>query len=240
MNTRTELQIGDLLIDVVYKDIKNIHLSVHPPTGRVRISAPYRIKLDTLRVFAISKINWIRKQQERLKNQERETKREFINRESHYYLGKRYLLEIKESNTKPKINLNHNTIEMYVKPNTTRDERERILNQWYREELRLKVAEFIEKWENRMGLKIKEFRIKKMKTRWGTCNIRERRIWFNLELAKKPINCIEYIVVHEMVHLFEKRHNERFKSLMDYYLPMWREYKKELNQQPISHFEWDY
>lgn len=240
MNTRTELQIGDLLIDVIYKDIKNIHLSVHPPTGRVRMSAPHRVKLDTLRVFAISKINWIRKQQERLKNQARETKREFINRESHYFLGKRYLLKVIEHSSSPKVQLNHDKIELYIKPNTSRDKREILLNQWYRERLKELIPPYIEKWESIMNVKVDEYGIKRMKTRWGTCNIKAKRIWLNLELAKKPIECIEYIVVHEMVHLLEKKHNERFKSLMDYYLPMWKVYKKELNQQPISHFEWDY
>ena len=234
------LKLGDISVDVIYKNIKNIHLSVHPPSGRVRISSPTRIPIDTLRVFAISKLSWIKKQQQKLKSQEREAPREFISRESHFYLGKRYLLEVNEAKTTPKVKLKHDSIEMFVKPESSLEKRRSLLNEWYRERLKEIIPAIIVKWEKTLKVKVDEFGIKQMKTRWGTCNTKARRIWINLELAKKPIHCIEYIVVHEMVHLLERKHNERFIAIMDRYLPQWKQYKKELNRFPVSHSEWEY
>jgi predicted metal-dependent hydrolase len=234
------MELGDISVDVIQKDIKNIHLSVYPPAGRVRISAPLRIGLDNIRVYAISKINWIRKQQDKLRSQERETQREYIARESHYYLGKRYLLKVIVHNAPPKVILKHDTIELYIKPNTRLSKRKEIMDGWYRQNLKTTLPEIIAKWEKKMRVKVSEFGIKKMKTRWGTCNTKANRIWLNLELAKKPKLCLEYIVVHEMIHLLERCHNERFTAYLDKYMPQWRSCKEELNRFPISHTNWNY
>jgi predicted metal-dependent hydrolase len=237
---RQKINLGEISIDVFFKDIKNIHLSVHPPSGRVRMSSPHRIKLDTLRIFAISKLSWIKKQQQRMKNQERETQREFITRESHYYLGKRYLLKVIEHNYPPKVEIKHDTIELYIKPDTPGEKRQEILNDWYRERLKELIPAYIENWEKVMNVKVDEWAIKRMKTRWGTCNTNVKRIWINLELAKKPIHCLEYIIVHEMVHLLERKHNYKFKAYMNQFLPQWKQQRQELNKIPISHTDWSY
>lgn len=234
------IEIGDILIDVEQKDIKNIHLSVYPPKGRVHISAPKRMDLDTVRVFAISKLRWIRKQQENFIKQERETQREYLTRESHHFLGKRYLLKVTERDSINTIVLKKNEIQMYVRPETSAEKRKEIIDEWYRSELKKLVPNIISKWETKIGVHCDEFGIKKMRTKWGTCNIEAKRIWLNLELAKKPIECVEYIVVHELIHLIERRHNEHFKSLMEEFMPKWRFYREELNRLPFSHLDWRY
>ena len=235
-----QLKLGNITVDVVQKNIKNIHLSVYPPAGRVRISAPSRMDLATIRVFVISKLSWIKKQQLKLRNQERETSREFINRESHYFNGKRYLLKVTERDAAPKVILKHNAIELYVRPETDAVKRKSILDEWYRRKLKETVPSLIEKWEGKMNVQVNEFGIKKMKTRWGTCNRQAKRIWLNLELAKKPAECLEYIVVHEMAHLLERKHNGRFIALMTEFMPEWRFYKDELNRLPITQADWNY
>lgn len=235
-----QLKLGNITVDVVQKNIKNIHLSVYPPTGRVRISAPNRIGLDTIRVFVISKLSWIKKQQTRLRNQEREAQREFINRESHYFNGKRYLLKVTERDAAPKVVLKHSTIELHVRPETDAMKRKSILDEWYRRKLKETVPSLIEKWEKKINVQVNEFGIKKMKTKWGTCNIKAKRIWLNLELAKKPPECLEYIVVHEMVHLLERNHSDKFIALMTEFMPKWRFYKDELNRLPVTHVDWNY
>jgi len=235
-----QLKLGTITVDVVQKNIKNIHLSVYPPTGRVRISAPNRMDLATIRVFVISKLSWIKKQQTRLSNQEREAQREFINRESHYFNGKRYLLKVTERDAAPKVVLKHSDIELYVRPGTDVVKRKAILDEWYRQILKETVPSLIEKWEKKMNVQVNQFGIKKLKTRWGTCNRQAKRIWLNLELAKKPPECLEYIVVHEMVHLLERNHNDRFIASMTKFIPKWRFYKDELNRLPVSHVGWHY
>lgn len=241
MNIKTQkMRLGELSVDVVQKDIKNIHLSVHPPTGRVRISAPLRMDLDTIRVFAVSKISWIKKQQTKLCSQQREAPRDYITRESHFYMGRRYLLEVVEENAPVNVILKHDAIQLHIRPDTPTEKRQSILEEWYRRKLKEIVPEMIAKWEKKMRVEVSEFGIKKMRTRWGTCNIEAKRIWLNLELAKKPVHCMEYILIHEMVHLLERRHNERFVAYMDKFLPQWRAYKEELNRFPISHVEWNY
>jgi predicted metal-dependent hydrolase len=235
-----QIMLGDISIDVVQKDIKNVHLSVYPPSGRVRISAPIRMDLDTIRVFAISKLSWIRKQQSKLRSQERETPREYITRESHYYLGKRYLLKVIEHDAATKVEIKHDIIEMYIRPNTGSEKREKILNEWYRHRLKEIIPGIIVPYENAMQVNVAEFAVKKMKTKWGACNREAKRIWLNLELAKKPRECIEYIVVHEMVHLLERHHNERFIAFMEKFLPKWKFYKEELNRRPLRHENWSY
>ena len=235
-----QIELGNIKIDVELKNIKNIHLSVYPPNGKVKISAPERMDLDTIRVFTISKLKWIKKQQEAFKNQERETPREYLTKESHYFKGKRYLLKVIEHDTKPKVILKHSAIELYIRPNATIEKRKQILNEWYRAELKKIVPKMIEKWEKKIGVKSNEFGIKKMKTKWGTCNTKAKRIWLNLEIAKKPFECLEYIIVHELVHLLERRHNEKFVKYMNEFMPKWRFYREELNRLPFSHVDWNY
>jgi len=235
-----QLRLGDIDIDVEQKDIKNIHLSVYPPVGRVRISAPLRLDLDTIRVYALSKLNWIKKQQAKLRGQDREAPREFLDRESHYYNGNRYLLKVVELEAPPKIELKHSTLVLFVRPDTPTEKRQRILDEWYRAQLKIVVPVLIEKWEKKLNVKVYEFGIKKMKTRWGSCNREAKRIWLNLELAKKPPECLEYVVVHEMVHFLERKHNDIFTAYMNEFLPKGRFYKDELNRLPVKHETWNY
>ncbi len=235
-----QIELGHIVIDVDQKDIKNIHLSVYPPLGKVKISAPKRIDLDTIRVFAISKLGWIKKQQEIFENQERETPREYLTRESHYFKGKRYLLKVIEREASPKVILRHSEIELHIRPSATIEKRKRVLDEWYRAELKKIVPKIIEKWEKKIGVKSNEFGIKKMRTKWGSCNTEAKRIWLNLELAKKPAECLEYIIVHELVHLSERSHNDKFVRYMNEFMPKWRFYKDELNRLPFSHVDWNY
>ena len=209
----TQVILGDIAVDVMLKDIKNVHLSVHPPTGRVRISAPKRMSLDTIRVFAISKLGWIKQQQKKLRRQERETPREYLDRESHYVWGKRYLLKVDEADSAPEVKLKHSKIILRVRPGTNNDTRQAIVSQWYREQIKTAVPELIEKWERMIGVKLERVFVQKMKTKWGSSNPRARSIRLNTELAKKPRDCLEYVVVHEMLHLLERHHNDRFTAI---------------------------
>jgi len=233
------IKIGDIAINVIYKDIKNVHLGVYPPAGRVRISAPLRMKPDVIRVFAISKLAWIKKQQSKFRSQPRETARDYVTRESHYFRGKRYLMKLIERNAPPSIELKHDVIEMYVRPNTGHEKRQVILEEWYRSNLKEIVPGIIARYEKKMKVKVNDFGVKKMKTKWGTCNSKAGRIWLNLELIKKPKEYIEYIIVHEMTHLLERHHNELFVAYMDKFLPKWRFYKEELNRLPSGHVDWN-
>lgn len=235
-----QISLREISVDVTYKDIKNIYLSVYPPIGKVRISAPLRLDLDTIRIFAITKLGWIRKQQTKLSEQERESSREYINRESHYYLGERYLLKVSEIDFPPKVLLNHSTIEMHLRPTSDVEKREEILDEWYRERLKEIIPSIIRQWEKTLNVDVKAFGVKKMKTKWGSCNPKAGRIWLNLELGKKPLQCLEYVVIHEMVHLLERKHGERFTAHMDKFLPMWKSSKDELNRFPLSHQDWNY
>jgi predicted metal-dependent hydrolase len=235
-----EIQLGEINIEVTQKDIKNVHLSVYPPFGQVKIAAPTRMDLDTIRIYAITKLAWIRKQQKKIKSQKREAPREYLTQESHYYLGKRYMLKVIEHNLAPFLKLKHNTIELYIRPKTDTAKRKEILDQWYRTKLKEMIPILITKWEKVMAVEVKDFGIKKMKTKWGTCTIEAQRIWLNLELAKKPTNYLEYIIIHEMTHLLERNHNSRFVALMNQFMPNWREVKEELNRLPVSHVEWTY
>ena len=235
-----QVKLGNITIDVELKDIKNVHLSVYPPSGRVRIAAPLRMDLDTIRIYAISRLGWIKEQQQKFLKQVREAPREYLDKESHYFLGSRYLLKVIILEAPPMVNVKHNTIEFYVRPNTDIPKRQVILDEWYRHQLKQLAPPVIEKWEKTMGVSINEFAIKKMKTKWGTCNREAKRIWLNLELAKKPFHCIEYIIVHELAHMLERTHNEKFIVMMDNFLPEWKQLKNELNKLPISHLDWVY
>jgi predicted metal-dependent hydrolase len=235
-----EIKLGKIKIEVEQKDIKNIHLSIYPPHGVVRIAAPTRMDLDTIRVFAISKLSWIKKQQAAFNEQKRETPREYLTRESHYFLGERYLLKVIEVDVKPKVVLTFKEIELYIRPNTLIEKRKVILDEWYRSELKKRLPELITKWENKIGVQSNSFGVKKMKTKWGTCNTEAKRIWLNLELARKPLICLEYIIAHELIHLIERSHNQRFVSLMDEFMPLWRSHRQLLNTLPFSHVDWKY
>lgn len=235
-----ELTLGGIDIEVVQKNIKHVHLSVLPPEGQVRVSAPLHIDQETLRAYIITKLPWIRKQQQKLQAQVREAPRDMVGGESHYFNGQRYLLEIVERNSVPEVDLGHHTITLYVRPGTAPDKRLAILREWYRANLKERLPPIIGHYEKLMGVKVAEFGVKQMKTKWGTCNPAAGRIWVNLELAKKPASCLEYIVVHEMVHLLEPSHNKRFKSLMEQYMPNWRGYRDELNSLPVRYEDWGY
>lgn len=236
----TNITLGTLDIEVDRKDIKNIHLSVYPPDGRVHIAAPERMELDTIRVFALGKLPWIRAQQEKFRQQVRETPREYLARESHYFLGQRYLLAITERDQPPAVVRHHRKLELVVRPGASIEKRRQVLEQWYRQKLKQEVAQMITHWEPIIGVKSRAFGVKKMRTKWGTCNPDAARLWFNLELVKKPRTCIEFIVVHELVHLLERTHNERFIGYMDLFLPNWRQRREELNALPFRHVEWEY
>ncbi len=235
-----QIVISNIKIDVVKKDIKNLHLAVYPPTGRVRIAAPLKTKNETIRLFAVSKLGWIKKHQRTFEGQVRESAREFASGESHYFNGKRYLLKITEHNASTRVELHHKRIELFIKRNSTSKQRAKALKDWFREQLKSQIPNLIEKWESRMGVQLNDWGVKQMKTKWGTCNIEAKRIWLNLELVKKPGRCLEYIIVHEMVHLLERHHNDYFVAHMDRFLPQWKTTKKELNSLPVSHSDWDY
>ncbi len=234
------IQLGDFVAEVIQKDIKNVHLSVYPPTGRVRISAPLHMSLDTIRVFAISKLAWIKQEQKKQREQERETRREYLDRESHYLWGKRYLLKVVESEAAPRVQPEHRTLLLRVRPGTDEAGKRAVIARWYRDKLKEAVPPLIAKWEPLMGVKVARFFIQQMKTRWGSCNPAAGNLRFNSELAKKPPQCLEYILVHEMAHLLEPTHNTRFQQLMDGFLPLWRHHRDELNRAPLAHVDWKY
>ena len=236
----TQFHLGEIAVDVVKKDIKNIHLSVYPPAGRVRISAPLRMDIDTIRVFAITKLAWIKSQQQKLRAQEREMPREYLDRESHYVWGKRYLLKVEEKDAAPEVELKHSKMILRVRPATSYERKQEILEAWYREQLKEAVPALFAKWEPLMGVKVGKLFVQKMKTKWGGCSPDTSSIRLNTDLAKKPPECLEYIVVHEMAHLLEPTHNSHFIALMDQFMPKWRFYKEELNRLPVRHESWGY
>lgn len=237
---QSELTLGDLTVAVVRKDIKNVHLSVHPPTGRVTIAAPLRMEMDVLRVFAISKLPWIRRQQQKLLEQERETPREYLDRESHFVWGQRYLLQVIDAGGSPAVELSHRKLILRRRPGWDQARMERHLDAWYRTQLRLAVPPLIAKWERLMGVTVEHVFIQRMKTKWGSCNHRARTIRLNTDLAKKPRECLEYLVVHEMAHLLEPTHNARFVELMDRFLPKWQHRREVLNRLPVRQEAWAY
>ena len=233
-----QIKLGDIAVDVVLKDIKNVHLSVHPPSGRVRIAAPEHMSLGTIRVFAVSKLAWIRKQQKKLREQERETCREYLDRESHHVWGKRYLLRVVEADGAPAVELKAGSVILKVRPGASADARGVIVSKWYREQLKAAIPDLLAKWEPILGVRAERVFVQKMKTRWGTCNPDRRSIRLNTDLAKKPPPYLEYILVHELTHLLEKTHNDRFTSLMDQFMPQWRQYRELLNTSPLTHEDW--
>ena len=228
-------------MEVIRKEIKNLHVGVYPPTGRVRVAAPLLVDDNAVRLAVISRLGWIRRQQAAFQRQHRQSERELVTGESHYFAGRRYRLDVIECDRRPTVSLaNNTTMELRVRPGTDPARREAVLQRWYRGRLREMLPALLTKWESEVGVTVSELRIKKMKTRWGSCNVEARRIWLNLELAKKPTSCIEYILVHEMVHILERRHNDRFRELMDALMPSWRLFREELNRAPLAHEEWMY
>jgi len=242
MNTNMDvLQIANVEIDVVRKDIKNMHLAVYPPHGRIRLAVPQKTDEEVLRLFAISKLGWIKKHVKNFKSQARETVRTYVSGESHYYQGKRYILNVMEFQDCNKVSLRGvKYIDLFVKEETSIETKSKLMKEWYRQQLKAQLPELIEKWEAIIGVKTNDWGVRQMKTKWGACNTEDKRIWLNLELAKKPLICLEYILVHELVHLHERHHNDRFISLMDKFMPKWRLHRNELNSLPIVHNDWGY
>ncbi|NLI74706.1 MAG: M48 family metallopeptidase [Euryarchaeota archaeon] len=233
------MTVSDIVIEVVRKDIKNLHIGVYPPDGRVRVATPLLVDDEAVRLAVISRLEWINRQRYMFQEQERQSVREYISKESHYFQGRRYLLEIINTDREGKVVLKNNTMKLHVPKGSDVSQRERVLLQWYRRELRTSAAPIVEKWSQRLNVDLKEYRIRRMKTKWGSCNPQAKRIWLNLELVKKPLHCLEYIIVHELIHLLERNHNERFQALMDEHMPQWRSYREELNRKPLAHEEWN-
>lgn len=241
MIERSSITVGDIVVDIVRKDIKFLHLGVYPPHGRVRIAAPLRLDDEAVRLAVVTRLHWIRRQQRHFADQERQSERAMVTGESHWVAGRRYRLLLVEQPGPSRMQLlNNTTLELRVPPDTTRDQREAVLLRWYRRRLRGALGVTLAHWQPRVGVDVAAWGIRKMKTRWGTCDTTQRRLWFNLELAKKPPSCLEYLVVHELVHLLERHHNERFSLLMSGFLPDWRLRRDELNRAPLGHDDWDY
>ena len=242
MNTECRhIEIRGIDVEVVRKDIKNLHVGVYPPHGRVRVAAPLRLDDEAVRLAVISRLGWIRRQQAGFEHQDRQSQREMVTGESHYVEGRRVRLNVIEHDVPARVRLsNSTTLELRVRPGTDRQKREAILQRWYRARMRERIPQLIAAWEPVVGVHVADWGIRRMKTRWGSCNTDARRIWLNLELAKKPKECLEYILVHEMVHLLERSHNDQFREYMDRIMPNWRHRRQELNRAPLAHEEWGY
>ncbi len=234
----SQLQVGGIEVEIIRKDIKNLHLSVRPPDGRVRVSAPRNVDDEALRLALVSRLNWINKKQRMFQEAERQPEREMVSGESHYFRGRRYRLVVEEHDGSPCISAGGEFLHVGVRPGTDREGRVKAMNDWYRQHVKDEIPGLVGKWEPVMGVSVAGWGVKKMKTRWGSCNIRARRIWLNSELAKKPPGCLEYVLVHEMAHLLERGHGDGFKSLMDRFLPSWRLRQAELESHPLSQEAW--
>jgi predicted metal-dependent hydrolase len=236
-----EIRLSGLAVRIVRKDIKNLHLGVYPPNGRVRVAAPLAISDEAVRLAVIGRLGWIKRQRARFAAQHRQSAREMVGGESHYFLGRRYRLRVVQRDGPPQVFLRSRaTIELCVRNGADAKARERVLLCWYRERLRELIPPLLAKWERILGVSASSCGIKRMKTKWGSCSLDARRIWLNLELAKKPVQCLEYLIVHELTHLLEWHHNNRFMSLMDRHLPQWRHHRKHLNDAPLGHADWAY
>lgn len=242
MTTDThQINVSGLAVDVVRKDIKNLHLGVYPPMGRVRVAAPLRVSDEAVRLAVISRLSWIKRQKSKFTNQARQSAREYVSGESHYFQGQRYRLKVIYQNGTPRVVIrNKSIIDLYVREGSELVQRQKVLLTWYRQQLKELTPLLIAQWEPIIGVKVAEWHIKQMKTKWGTCNIEAQRIWLNLELAKKSAQCLEYIVVHEMLHLLERHHNDYFIELMNKFMPQWRLHREELNHSALGHEDWSY
>lgn len=235
------ITVSDIPVEVVRKNIKNLHLGVYPPEGAVRISVPKHVSDDNARLAVVSRLPWIKKQQEEFRKQPRQSERHFVSGESHYFKGKRYILDVTERKGEHRIELSSNAkIAMFVNPGTTQHNRQLVMDKWYRRTMKADVSALLDKWLPLIDRPLSGWGIKRMKTKWGSCNNSAGRIWLNLELAKKSPECLEYILVHELVHLHERHHNENFVSLMDKLLPHWRRSRDVLKGEPLAHEEWEY
>lgn len=232
------IELGDISIQVTRKPIKHVHLSVYPPMGRVTMTAPVATRPEVARVYAISKLRWIREQQERLRRQARESQRQYIDRETHWLWGHRHLLTVEHGNVRPFIRVEHRRLILTVRPGATQEKREEIIQEWYRSLLHSALPDIIDKWEKKFRVRLEGYTLQRMKTKWGTCNHRARTIRLNSELAKKPKDLLDYVVAHEMAHLVEPSHNEDFHALMDKHYPSWREARLELNELPLAAEAW--
>lgn len=242
MNTKkAEIRVSGLAVQIVRKAIKNLHLGVYPPNGRVRVAAPLALTDDAVRLAVISRLGWIKRQRAKFEGQPRQSKREMVTGESHYFLGQRYRLNVIEHHGAGKVVLpNKSTMALYVRPEASSVQRKQVLQRWYRQQLKGLIPPLLEKWQTTLGVQVADWGVKKMKTKWGSCNIGARRVWFNLELAKKPVQCLEYIVAHELIHLLEQYHSDRFVALMEQHLPTWRVWREMLNHAPLAHENWSY
>ncbi|HTE41597.1 MAG TPA: SprT family zinc-dependent metalloprotease [Steroidobacteraceae bacterium] len=236
----SRIALGAFEADVLFKDIRNVHLTILPPRGRVRISAPRYMALDTVRVFALSKLAWIKAQREKMVSQEREATREYQERESHYIWGRRYLLKLVEVAAAPSVELRHRTLVLSMRSHSNVAAKGALLSRWYRDQVRTRSAEVVTRWCRTLRLEPPRVYVQHMKTKWGSCSPERRSIRLNTELAKKPPGCLEYIVLHELVHLLEPTHNDRFKALMRTFMPEWEDQRRELNRLPVRHEEWSY
>lgn len=235
------MQIGSFEVQLNRKAIKHLHISVLPPDGRVRVSAPEKMTDTAIRMAVISRLPWIKKQQQGFAEQPRQSQRDLVGGESHYLWGRRYRLELTERIGRHEMfRQGNNKLHLWVKPGTSRDNKARVLDDFYRHEMKQRIAVLLAYWQPALGVEVADWGVKKMKTKWGSCNIQSQRIWLNLELAKKPPECLEYILVHELVHLLERHHNDRFRQYMDRYLPDWQERRTLLNSGPLSYEGWEY
>ena len=234
------IAVHNLTVDVVRKAIKNLHLGVYPPDGRVRVAAPLAVSDDAVRLAVIGKLGWIKRKQAGFMAQPRQSKREMVNGESHYFLGQRYRLRVISRAGASQVLLNKSYIELHIRSEATPEEREKVLHRWYRARLKDLVLPLLDKWQPILGVEVAGWGIRKMTTRWGSCNTDASRIWLNLELAKKPAQCVEYILVHELVHLQERHHSARFQALMSQAMPQWQLLREELNRAPLNYENWDY
>jgi len=236
-----KITVNGLPVDIVRKDIKNLHLGVYPPHGRVRVAAPLRVSDNAVRLAVIGKLGWITRQRVRFDGQPRQSEREMVSGETHYLLGQRYRLRVVNYNGPAKLIVrNGSIIELHVRRELNAAQRERVLQRWYRQQLKELIPPLLQKWQGALNVEVREWGVKKMKTKWGACTVEARRIWINLELIKKPVQCLEYIVVHELVHLLERHHNETFTALMTKLLPQWKARRAELNAAPLAHETWTY
>ncbi len=232
------IQLGEITIALRCKNIKHVHLSVHPPSGRVTLVAPIGTRTQVARAYASSKLGWIRDQQAKLRGQARETPRQFVERESHYLWGRRYLLSVREEKAKPSIQLDHRRIILTVRPGSSSAKREAVIHAWHKSLLHDAVPELIRRWEAKLGIEVAAYFLQRMKTKWGGCNHKARSIRLNTELVKKPKDLVEYVVVHEMLHLIAPTHSEQFFTLMNKHYPAWREARIELNELPLGAVAW--
>lgn len=237
----TEIRVGGVAVQIVRKDIKNLHLGVYPPSGWVRVAAPLRVSNEAVRLAVIGKLGWIKRQRLRFEAQPRQSEREMVSGESHFFLGQRFRLCVVNHEGAAKVVIrNKSTVELHIRRETNAQHRERVLHRWYRQRLKQLIPPLLEKWQSVLRVQVADWAIKKMKTKWGSCNVEASRVWLNLELAKKPVQCLEYIIVHELAHLLERHHNDRFIALMDKSLPKWRMHRDELNRAPLAHETWSY